>query len=233
MSTGFKVVNRCVTAVFCSITNKTNPSGNAGWFEIQSGASETWSRSGWEDVHFKNKTDTKHKSLWINRGAPALVYFDDFDKDIIVYNEYKPEPSFLVNNRSDTVVLCWISTASGGSPSWYKIEPGKNETWKRLGWETIAFRTEDDKVRKGIYVNNRGTRATLDFHGFDKDIVVEHTSDTFLLDEHYAEAIFIADNSHAAQSTRASTPGGLTASISKIDTLERITTGWSPLLNIV
>jgi hypothetical protein len=225
MSIGFKVVNRSLTSVFCAITNKTNPSGNAGWFEIQPNANTIWGRTGWEDVQFKNADNTKKKSLWINRGGPALVYFDGFDNDIIVYNEYKPEASFLVHNRSDSSVACWVSTNSGGNNNWFQIAPGGSETWRRSGWETVAFRTGDDKTRKGVYVNNRGTRATVDFYGFEKDIVVEHTTDSFLQDEHYAEAIMIADNSHYAQSSRASTEGGLTASIRKIDTLERIATG--------
>jgi hypothetical protein len=225
MALGFKIHNRSQEPVLCSITTKTNPSGNDGWFELQPGASEIWNRSGWEDVSIKSKEGSRQKSLWINRGSPSVVYFDGFHTDLTIYNDYKPEGSFLVNNRSGAIVFCCISTASGGNGDWFKLAPGENETWRRSGWETVAFKNGDDTERKGVYVNNKGTRATIDFHGFDKHIVVHDPSTNFILDEHYAEAINIADRSFAAQSSRASTPGGLTASIYKVDTLELLTTG--------
>jgi hypothetical protein len=77
-----------------------------------------------------------------------------------------------------------------------------------------------------VYVTNKGSRATIDFHGLNKDIVVHSPPENFILHEHYAEAIQIADRSFNAQNTRASSPGGLTASVSKIEALELHTTGW-------
>jgi len=228
MVIGIKVINRTQSTVWCAVTTNTKPSGQAGWFGIEPGASDTWERPGWEDVQFKNSDNTLKKSLRINRGGPALVYFDGFEKEIVVYNDYKPEGSFVVRNRSNTAVSCWISTTSGGSGEWYVIMPGESEVWRRTGWETVAFKSAGDMTRKGIYVDNRGTQAMVDFHGFDKNITVEHTSSTFLSDEHYAEAIRIADRCNASQNTKASSAGGLMASIYKIDTLERLSTGFFP-----
>jgi hypothetical protein len=80
--TGHKVVNRTRKTVFCAITNKSNPSGNAGWFEIQPGGSKIWNRSGWEDVQFKDrnsscKTGTVDQPRWAG-----------FDKELTIENDY-------------------------------------------------------------------------------------------------------------------------------------------------
>jgi hypothetical protein len=225
MVLGFKVVNRTGEVISCSITTKTSPSGNASWFEIPPGGSDTWSRAGWEDVSFRNRDSSKQKALWINRGSPAVVNFDGFNVDLDIQNDYQPPSSFLVNNHSEKLVYCFISTASGGNGDWFKIPPGGNDTWARSGWETIAFKNEDDTERKGVYVKNHGSQATIGFYGFDEDITVRSPPANHILDEHYAEAIYIADRSFAAQNSRASSPGGLTASVYKVDTLEQLGNG--------
>lgn len=223
--TGFKVHNRSNEIIFCAITNKTNPGGSAGWFEIQPGSNTQWGRSGWEDVSFKDKDNTRQKALWINRGGPALVYFDGFDKDLTIYNDYRPNPGFTVNNFSPRTVMCFISANSRGDSSWFKISPGESETWGRNGWEAIGIKSEDGSERKGAFFDNKGAKATVDFHGFDEDFTFHEAPKNFIADEHYQEAIRVADRSFAASNSRASTPGGLTASIYKIDQLEFITTG--------
>jgi hypothetical protein len=230
MVVGFKVVNRSGEAIFCSITTKTNPSGDGGWFELPPGGSDTWSRAGWEDVIFRNRDSSKKKSLWTNRGSPAVVTFHGFDFDLDIQNDYQPptqgQGSFLVSNRSEKPVFCCISTASGGNGDWFKLPPGGNDTWARSGWETVAFKDENDTERKGVYIKTNGSKAIVDFQGFDKEIIIHSPPGGSLMDEHYAEAVFIADNSFAAQSSRASTPGGLTASVYKVDTLEQLGNGW-------
>jgi hypothetical protein len=223
--TGFQVFNRTQESVFCLITNKTNPSGNNGWFEIKPGGNDTWTRSGWEDVQFRDRNSTRQMSLWMNRGAPAMVYFDGFGKELTIVNDYRPSASFVVTNESQGSVFCCISTSSGGNGAWFKLMPGEKETWRRSGWETIAFRNEDDMVRKGVYVTNKGGRAMIEFRGFEEEVVVKEPAENFIRDEHYAEAIRIADRSFAAQNSRASRPGGLTASVFKVNTLEFVTTG--------
>jgi hypothetical protein len=223
--TGHKVVNRTRETVFCAITNKTNPSGNAGWFEIQPGGSEIWNRSGWEDVQFKDRNNSRKTALWINRGGPAIVNFDGFDKELTIENDYKPEPQFNVSNKSDKSMFCAISTTSGGNNAWFKLMPGESERWRRSGWETVMFRNQEDTERKGIYVNTGDTRVSLDFLGFDKDVVIHDPPANFILDEHLEEAMRIADRSFNNQDTRASLPGGLTASPYKCETLEFLTTG--------
>ncbi|KAJ7180320.1 hypothetical protein C8R43DRAFT_1182259 [Mycena crocata] len=222
---GFKVHNRSVELISCSITSKTNPGGNTGWFEIQPSASVEWSRSGWEDVSFKDKYNRRQKALWINRGGPALVYFDGFDKELTIYNDYRPDPGFTINNLSPRTIMCFVSASSGGDSSWAKISPGQSETWNRTGWEAIGVKSEDGTECKGGFFDNNGARAAIDFHGFDQDFTFHEAPKNFILGEHYEEAIRIADRSYAAGNSEASAPGGLTASIYKIDKLEFITTG--------
>ncbi|KAJ7129447.1 hypothetical protein C8R44DRAFT_78390 [Mycena epipterygia] len=222
---GFKVHNRSNEMIFCAITNKTNPGGNAGWFEIAPATNLEWSRSGWEDVSFKDKHNTRSKALWINRGGPALIYFDGFEKELTIYNDYRPDPGFTVNNFSPRTIMCFISASSRGDSSWFKIPPGESETWRRTGWEAIGVRSENGSQRKGAFFDNNGAKATVDFHDFDEEFVFHEAPKNFIAAEHYAEAVHIADRSYAASSSRASAPGGLTASVYKIDQLELIVTG--------
>ena len=132
MGLGHLVENRTSEPVLCSITNKTNPSGSTSWYEIHPGANIEWGRSGWEDVCFKSKDNSRQKSLWINRGSPAMIYFNGFDMDITIHNDYNSE-TFLVNNQSSQAVSCCITTNSGGNGGWFRIKPGENEIWKRSG----------------------------------------------------------------------------------------------------
>ncbi|KAJ6598843.1 hypothetical protein DFH09DRAFT_1303428 [Mycena vulgaris] len=220
---GFRVHNRSNEIIFCSITNKTG--GNPATFQIKPFEHEEWTRKGWEDVSIKNKMNTRQTALWINRGGPALVYFDGFDKALTIYNDYRPDPGFVVNNLSPRNVMCFVSANSGGSSSWVTIPPGQNDTWSRTGWEAIAIKSEDGKERKGEFVDNKGARATVDFLSFDEDLIIHEPPENFITDEHYAEAIRIADRSYASGDSKASAPGGLTASIYKVDKLEFLSTG--------
>jgi hypothetical protein len=230
---GFKVHNRSNEIIFCSITNKTQPVGNAKEFEIKPFENQQWAREGWEDVSIRNKQNSARTSLWINRGGPALVYFDGFDKALTIYNDYRPDPGFVVNNLSPRTIMVFLSANSGGSSAWYKIPPGQNSTWKRTGWEAIAVKSEDGKQRKGEFIDNNGARATVDFISFDEEFVVHEAPENFIADEHYTEAIRIADRSYAAGDSTASMPGGLTASIFKCDKLEFLTTGASCLSSLL
>ncbi|KAJ7648488.1 hypothetical protein B0H17DRAFT_429542 [Mycena rosella] len=159
--TGFRIHNRSNEIVFCAITNKTNPGGNPAWFELQPSANDEWSRAGWEDVSFKDKNNTRRKALWINRGGPALVYFDGFDKDLTIYNDYRPDPGFTVNNFSSRTIMCFISGSSRGDSSWYKIAPGESDTWKRTGWEAISVKSEDGSERVGAFSTTTAAEPRL------------------------------------------------------------------------
>ncbi|KAJ7648489.1 hypothetical protein B0H17DRAFT_429574 [Mycena rosella] len=221
---GFRVHNRSNEIITCSITNKTG--GNSGPYQIKPFEHSDWTRAGWEDVSITNKAKTHQTALWMNRGGPALVYFDGFDKELTIYNDYRPDPGFVVNNLSPRNVMCFVSANSTpGSSAWVTIPSGQNKTWPRTGWEAVAFKSEDGKDRKGEFVDNKGARATVDFLGFDEEVVVHEPPENFIADEHYAEAIRIADRSYAAGDSTASAPGGLTASIYKVDKLEFLCTG--------
>ncbi|KAF7355504.1 hypothetical protein MSAN_01467300 [Mycena sanguinolenta] len=227
MPTGFKVNNRSNQIIFCSITNKTRPSANAGEFEIKPDEHKEFPRDGWEDVSIRNKHNTERTALWINRGEPALIHFDGFDKPLTIYNDYQPEPGFTINNLSPRTIMCFISSSTriGGNSSWAAIPPGHAMTRPRNGWEAVAVKSQDDKQRKGEFIDNKGKLIKVDFLGFDEDFVVHEAPENFIAAEHYAEAIRIADRSYAAGDSSASLPGGLNASIFKCDTLEFLTTG--------
>ncbi|KAJ7368543.1 hypothetical protein DFH08DRAFT_28263 [Mycena albidolilacea] len=219
---GFQVHNKSNQIIHCSITSKTRPTNEK---EIKPFEQSTWERDGWEDVSIRNKQNTQRTALWINRGGPAEVHFDGFDKPLTIYNDYKPAPGFTVNNLSSRTISCFVSTNSGGNGAWFSIPPGKNMTRPRSGWEAIGVKSEDGKQRKGEFVDNDGKLIEVDFLGFDEGFVVHKAPENFIAAEHYAEAIRIADRSYAAGDSTASLPGGLTASIFKCDTLEHLTTG--------
>ncbi|KAJ7639017.1 hypothetical protein FB45DRAFT_1055212 [Roridomyces roridus] len=224
MAPGFKVHNRSNQVIVCSITNKTG--GNPADFEIKPFEDTAWVRNGWEDVVIKNKENTQQTALWINRGGPALVYFDGFDKPLTIYNDYRPDPGFEVNNLSPRNIMCFISANTMAASSAYvTVPPGQSKVWPRTGWEAVAFKSEDNKNRIGLFFDNKGARTTIDFHGFEEPLVIHEPPENFIADEHYAEAIRIADRSYASGNSRASSPGGLTASIYKVDKLEFLTTG--------
>ncbi|KAJ6539560.1 hypothetical protein B0H19DRAFT_364627 [Mycena capillaripes] len=222
---GFKVHNRSNEIIFCSITRNSRPGGNTAEFEIKPFAHTEWSREGWEDVSIRNKQNTQKTALWINRGGPTLIHFDGFDKPLTIYNDYSPEPGFIINNLSSRNIMCFMSGNSRGSCNWYKIPPGQNASWTRTGWEAVGIKSEDGKQRRGEFFDNNGKRVTLDFLGFDEEFVVHEAPENFIADEHYSEAIRIADRSFSAGDSSASLPGGLTASIFKLDKLEFLTTG--------
>ncbi|KAK7061866.1 hypothetical protein R3P38DRAFT_678950 [Favolaschia claudopus] len=227
MPPGFKVHNRSNEIIFCSVTSNSRVGGNIQEYEIKPFQHKEWARDGWEDVSIRNKQNTHKSALWINRGGPALVHFDGFDKPFTIYNDYRPDPGFAINNLSHRTILCFISnnTRPGGNSAWFPVPPGQEKTVSRLGWEALAFKDQDDKQRKGEFVDNKGRLVRIDFHGFDEDLVVHEAPDDFIATEHFEEAIRIADRSYASGDSRASRPGGLTASIYKCDTLEFYSTG--------
>jgi hypothetical protein len=49
-----------------------------------------------------------------------------------------PQPgAILLKNDSDSSVQVAVSSATGGSPSFYKLDRGSSDTWKRTGNETV------------------------------------------------------------------------------------------------
>jgi len=61
--------------------------------------------------------------------------------------------AFVIYNQTDQPLRVFVSkyTNNKGSDAWYTLNPGKNENWKRSGWEFIAIEF-DDKDRKGFYL---------------------------------------------------------------------------------
>jgi hypothetical protein len=89
----------------------------------------------------------------------------------------------------------------------------------------MAIKSDDGKERRGQFIDSKGARTTIDFLGWDEELVIHEPPENFISDEHYAEAIRIADRSYASGDSTASAPGGFTASIYKIDNLEFLSTG--------
>lgn len=74
-----------------------------------------------------------------------------------------------VRNKSTATVYCFMTNYHGGNDDWYKIEPGNSEVYGRYSWDLVAFKTEADDKRAGVYLNmNRD--MTIDFMSFDQII---------------------------------------------------------------
>src|ERR1700761_502296 len=211
------VVNGSTEVVECQISNKTG--GSADWYTLKPRDKDSWRRNGWESVNIK--AGDRHSSLWVNRGFPATVFFFGFDKELVIHSKKPPPGAFHIANRTPQIIWACIS---GGS--WNAIATHTSQIFPGYdGWQTVAFKNSDDSERKGVYITNKGTIAIVEFHGFDQEILTKDGSVNFLRDEYFAEAIAIADRSHFAQSTRASNPGGLVASVDKVNTIESLTPG--------
>jgi hypothetical protein len=58
----------------------------------------------------------------------------------------------FVKNNTSHAIWCFVSKYSGGNDEWFKLEPGKGDSWNRGDgrWELVAFQYCDD--RAGVYV---------------------------------------------------------------------------------
>nr|GAT49044.1 predicted protein [Mycena chlorophos] len=226
---GFKIHNNSNEIILCSVTlnTKTTPALEIKPFESR----DYVPRTGWEDLVVTNKAKDRQMSLWVNRGALSLIHFDGFDKSFRIYNDYRPEPGFVLMNLSSRTIVCFVSNNTNRSQQslTVTIKPGTSSTFVRSGWEAIGIWSEDEKQRKGVFIDNKKTLIKVDFLGFDEEMVVHDAPEDFILSEHVAEANRISDRSYAQGNSRASLPGGLNASIEKMDKLELACTGkkWS------
>ncbi|KAJ7068491.1 hypothetical protein C8F01DRAFT_1246993 [Mycena amicta] len=226
---GFRVHNNSNEIIFCSVTHNTKATVP---LEIKPFESrEYFARTGWEDLLITNKAKDVKTSLWVNRGSPSLIHFDGWGKQLRIYNDFRPEPGFVLNNLSSRTIVCFVSNNTNRAQQSLSvtIAPGTSSTFLRSGWEAIGIWTEDEKQRQGVFIDNKKTRIDVDFLGFNQELVLHEAPDNFMLAEHIAEANRISDRSYAASNSRASLPGGLNASIEKMDKLELACTGkqWS------
>lgn len=211
------LVNSSTEAVQCQVSN--NSGDSVDWYTLQPGATESWGRNGWENVVIKS--GNRQSNLWVNRGYPATVTFYGFDKQLNVDREIPQPGAFTVYNKSPVTTSACISAGP-----WKEIRTGANYKFDGYnGWQTIAFKTFNDSIRKGVYITNNGTNATVEFKGFEQEITSKDGPLATIRAEHLAEAIKIADRSFYAQSSRAGNPGGLVISVEKVDILESMTPG--------
>ena len=211
------LVNSSTEAVQCQVSDNSRASGD--WYMIQPGATHSWERNGWENVIIKSGNG--QSNLWVNRGFPATVTFYGFDKQLNVDREDPHPGSFTVYNKSPVTTSACVSAGP-----WREIKTGANYKFDGYnGWQTIAFKNLNDSIRKGIYVTNNGTNATVDFKDFDQEIMSKDGPLNAIRGEHLAEAVKIADRSFYAQDSRAGNPGGLIISVEKVDILESMAPG--------
>ncbi|KAJ3490805.1 hypothetical protein NLI96_g1168 [Meripilus lineatus] len=86
------------------------------------------------------------------------------------------EDGFRIRNTSDHAIKCFVSSYNGGSDEWYDLSSSyKGDSWKRNGWEVVAFKNENDTRRVGFYLNTRDKTTYIVFRSFDN--VEIHTSD--------------------------------------------------------
>ncbi|KAI0631130.1 hypothetical protein C8Q77DRAFT_1159831 [Trametes polyzona] len=71
--------------------------------------------------------------------------------------------SIIVVNNSGSPCHLFVSKYSRPSAhdDWYTLESGQRESWARDGWELVAFKNDDDTLRKGVYVR---VNSTVTFH---------------------------------------------------------------------
>lgn len=211
------VVNTSTEAVQCQVSN--NSGDSADWDTLQPGGTKSWGRNEWENVVIQS--GNRQSSLSVNRGSPATVIFHGFDKQLDVKREIPQPGAFTIYNRS--LVTTFASISAG---SWKEIRAGTSYKFDGYdGYQTVAFKNGNDSIRKGIYVTNNGTNATVEFKGFDHEIRLKDGPLDVIHGEHLAEAIRIAERSFYAQSSRAGNPGGIVISVEKVDILESMTPG--------
>ena len=69
------VVNNSSAAIHVFVSKYTNSNGSDEWYTIAAGQRDTWSRSGWELVAFKNANDTDRAGKYVP--ANTEVVFTD------------------------------------------------------------------------------------------------------------------------------------------------------------
>ena len=80
--------------------------------------------------------------------------------------------SIIIINNSSSTCHVFVSkyTQSDGSDDWYTVGPGQRDSWTRnAGWELVAFRSEDNSDRSGVYVR---VNSTVQFNGLHNLVVV-------------------------------------------------------------
>ncbi|KAI0373548.1 hypothetical protein BV20DRAFT_743668 [Pilatotrama ljubarskyi] len=59
------IVNGSSSTLHVFVSKYTNSNGSDAWFTVDAGKRESWSRSGWELVAFKNADDTKRAGVYV------------------------------------------------------------------------------------------------------------------------------------------------------------------------
>ena len=68
------VINNGTEACHVFVSKYSNAQGSDDWYQLGPGQSDTWSRSGWELVAFKNDGDTNRAGRYVR--ADTTVTFD-------------------------------------------------------------------------------------------------------------------------------------------------------------
>ena len=68
------VVNNSSAAIHVFVSKYTNSNGSDEWYTIAAGKRDTWSRSGWELVAFKNEDDSMRAGVYIPINKKVVFY---------------------------------------------------------------------------------------------------------------------------------------------------------------
>ncbi|KAI0644561.1 hypothetical protein C8Q79DRAFT_780337 [Trametes meyenii] len=66
MVSGIIVVNKSSAPISVFVSKYSNSKGDDSWFTLGPGASDTWGRSGWELVAFKNHDDSDRAGVYVH-----------------------------------------------------------------------------------------------------------------------------------------------------------------------
>ncbi|KAI0666530.1 hypothetical protein C8Q78DRAFT_983646 [Trametes maxima] len=66
MVSGIIVVNKSSAPISVFVSKYSNSKGDDAWFTLGPGASDTWGRSGWELVAFKNHDDSDRAGVYVH-----------------------------------------------------------------------------------------------------------------------------------------------------------------------
>ena len=69
------VVNNSSAAIHVFVSKYTNSNGSDEWYTIAAGKRDSWARSGWELVAFKNANDTDRAGTYVP--VNSEVVFND------------------------------------------------------------------------------------------------------------------------------------------------------------
>ncbi|KAI0670321.1 hypothetical protein C8Q78DRAFT_1079298 [Trametes maxima] len=68
------VSNKSSSSITLFVSKFSNPTGSDRWYTLAPGRSDSWDRSGWELVAFKNSNDTHRAGVYIHTNQEVAFF---------------------------------------------------------------------------------------------------------------------------------------------------------------